>query len=183
MSLHDYIQTIPCLTEYICEGLINTFEEHKTGHIIRDRGAQHFTELNVNEHEPALVPMLSKAISQLREEYTDIYCPVTPSFPHMYALEEFRIKRYNEGDCFKKHVDVGDGESCKRFLAFLFYLNDDFEGGGTLFRTPDAKYIKPVTGEVVVFPPTWQYPHEGMKVTKGTKYIMSTYLHYVSPPA
>jgi Rps23 Pro-64 3,4-dihydroxylase Tpa1-like proline 4-hydroxylase len=111
--------------------------------------------------------------------YTDSHCPTGDRFlPRDYSIEEFRIKRYNNGDRFKQHVDVGDASSSNRFLAFLFYLNDDFEGGGTLFRLPGAVYTTPKTGNCLVFPPTWQYPHEGMKAN-GTKYIMSTYLHYV----
>lgn len=182
MKLHDYIVTIPALTPENCQNLIKTFEDNPTNHIRRENKRQHFTELNLGEHYPELNAVLSRRIRPIVNDYTDIHCPQAPCFPWAYGLEQFRIKRYNTGECFNQHVDTGDLESSKRFLAFLFYLNDDFEGGGTLFRTPEAKYIKPKTGDVLVFPPSWQYPHEGMKVTNGTKYIMSSYLHYVSPP-
>ena len=99
-------------------------------------------------------------------------------WPAKHGLEEFRVKRYNEGeDYFANHVDIGDLASAKRYLAFLFYLNDDFEGGETTFL-PDIK-VKPKKGSVVVFPPTSMFPHAGEKVTKGTKYIMSPYYNYV----
>ena len=101
-------------------------------------------------------------------------------FPERYGLEEFRIKRYNEGvDYFAQHVDVGDLNSSRRFLAFLFYLNDDYEEGSTLFKTPNHRNIRPKEGHVLIFPPTWQYPHEGLAPKGKPKYIMSTYLHYV----
>ena len=81
-------------------------------------------------------------------------------------------------DQFLIHTDVQDHQSAKRYLAFLIYLNDDFKGGETTF--PYNKLtIKPETGKVLVFPPTWQYPHSGLPVKSGNpKYIMSTYLHY-----
>ena len=31
---------------------------------------------------------------------------------------------------------------------------------------------------MVVFNPTWEYPHKGLPPTVDTKYILSTYLHY-----
>jgi len=181
MKLHDYISVLPALAPDICEDIIDLFERHEECHVRRNNHVQQFTELNVADWFPELNAILAKKIKPITEEYSD-FTPQEPIFPHMYGLEEFRIKRYNEGDAFKQHVDVGDGVSCKRFLAFLFYLNDDFEGGGTMFRIPTLKYIKPQKGRVLVFPPTWQYPHEGHAVTKGTKYILSTYLHYVAPP-
>jgi hypothetical protein len=42
---------------------------------------------------------------------------------------------------------------------------------------PD-KQVQPVKGSVIVFPPTWQYPHAGLPLISGTKYIMSTYLNF-----
>ena len=70
-------------------------------------------------------------------------------FPSRYGMEEFRIKCYNdEADCFSPHVDVGDAASSRRFLAFLFYLNDNFDGGNTEFRLPNKQVIKPEKGSV-----------------------------------
>ena len=62
-----------------------------------------------------------------------------------------------------------------RAVAFLFYLNDN--DGNTLFPLQDLN-IKPVSGRVVVFPPTWEYPHKGLPPKSNSKYIMSTYVHY-----
>ena len=181
MKLLDFIATVPSLSEKDCGNLITFFENHSQQHKRNDNEVQHFTELNVNSVSAELSNVLARKLLQVINTYTDIHSPTGDRFfPEKYAFEEFRIKRYNNDDCFKQHVDVGDGNSCKRFLAFLFYLNDDFEGGGTMFRTPEIKYVIPKTGNCLVFPPTWQYPHEGIKAA-GTKYIMSTYLHYVDP--
>ncbi len=100
-------------------------------------------------------------------------------YPDRLFLEEFRIKKYHSRshDRFDVHVDVQDHESARRYLAFLFYLNDDFTGGETEFPHYEKKIV-PKTGSVMVFPPTWQYPHAGLKVKTGVKYIMSTYCHY-----
>ena len=114
------------------------------------------------------------------KEYKKALPQYTEWFPEKIFFEELRIKKYEPGtdDQFLLHTDVQDHQSAKRYLAFLIYLNDDFKGGETTF--PYNKLtIKPETGKVLVFPPTWQYPHSGLPVKSGSpKYIMSTYLHY-----
>ena len=138
-----------------------------------------FTQLNLNHTQSHLVHNLVRTTREALALYQKDFPVETKFFPkNTLALEEFRIKRYNAntGEQFSTHVDVGDYTSAKRYLAFLFYLNDSFRGGETKFF--DNKIIKPKAGSVVVFPPTWQYPHAGLPVDVGTKYIMSTYLHY-----
>ena len=44
--------------------------------------------------------------------------------------------------------------------------------------TIEALNIEPVSGRVIVFPPTWEYPHLGLPPKNDSKYIMSTYIHY-----
>ena len=97
--------------------------------------------------------------------------------PPFKELEEFRIKRYttNGIERFDEHVDVTDYNSSLRGVAFLFYLNDN--DGNTLFPLHDLN-IQPVSGRVIVFPPTWEYPHQGLAPKNNPKYIMSTYIHY-----
>ena len=79
-------------------------------------------------------------------------------------------------------IDVGELPSLSDLNIDITPLNSrgvlDFKGGETTF--PYNKLtIKPETGKVLVFPPTWQYPHMGLPVKSGKpKYILSTYLHY-----
>ena len=65
-------------------------------------------------------------------------------------LKNFRIKKYDVGDSFNKHVDVADYKSARRWIAFLVYLNDNFSGGETEFY-PHQQVIHPKTGRVLVF--------------------------------
>ena len=75
-------------------------------------------------------------------------------------------------------VDVADYKSARRWIAFLVYLNDNFSGGETEFY-PHQQVIHPKTGRVLVFPCVWTYPHAGLPITTGTKYILTTYFHYI----
>ena len=78
---------------------------------------------------------------------------------------------------FSLHVDVQDHQSAKDILLFLSISMMISKEERQLFLTTNLT-VKPKTGTVLVFPPTWQYPHIGKPVKWGPKYIMSTYLHY-----
>lgn len=100
--------------------------------------------------------------------------------PEKFCWEFARVKKYNKNteDQFAPHVDVGDRQSAKRFLAFLIYLNDVEEGGETNFVGINKK-LKPKRGRGMIFPPLWMVPHQGKPTISEDKYIFSTYLNYI----
>ena len=181
MKLREFIRVAPGLAPTNCADLISCFKSNEDKQVKRLNRVQSFSELNYNEVASVNdLNCLARKIKTLVNIYTDHNPTGGRFFPKRWGVEEFRIKCYNNGgDCFNQHVDVGDLGSSKRFLAFLFYLNDDFEGGNTVFKIEGKEVVKPKTGNVLMFPPTWQYPHEGKPIVSGTKYIMSTYLNYV----
>ena len=164
------------LPSELCEKLIKLFEEWKSGQqYLNEDHKPCFTQINVNLHPK---PYLKRLIPFVRRVYDD-YKKETSSFylPKFSLLEEFRVKRYKLGgvERFDEHVDVASHDTAKRALAFLFYLNDN--NGKTIFSRHDLS-ISPICGRVIVFPPTWEYPHAGLAPSDKNKYIMSTYLHY-----
>jgi hypothetical protein len=167
------------LDRNICETLIKIFDISSYKEIISNKGTPNFTQLNINRKHPENIKLLSQITIGVANLYKKEFSDYTRWFPPRTFLEEFRLKKYhcNSGDRFDIHVDIEDHSSAKRYLAFLYYLNDDFVGGETEFPYHEKKIV-PKRGSVMVFPPTWQYPHSGLKVTTGVKYIMSTYLHY-----
>ena len=88
--------------------------------------------------------------------------------------KDLRFYKYDPGERFKMHKDGPwheDGQSSK--LTALFYLNDGYEGGETVFR--DATVV-PETGMLLLFEhPNW---HEGTALTAGTKYVMRSDVMY-----
>ena len=107
-------------------------------------------------------------------------------WPETYGYEAIRIKRYldDDYDRFDPHVDVLDHHTSRRFLAFFIYLNDVEEGGETQFMnlhkpgTYIPYMIQPKRGRLLMFPPTWQYYHAGLKPISGKKYLLHSYCHY-----
>ena len=80
---------------------------------------------------------------------------------------------YDEGDCYDWHVD--EAPDVHFALSVIMYLNDDFEGGSTLFLEDRVK-VDPKKGSVLVFPCDFRTIHKGTKVKSGTKKIIWTCL-------
>ncbi len=78
------------------------------------------------------------------------------------------------------HTDVTNIESTKRFLAIVCYLNDNFDGGETIFPHFNLQ-VKPKKGTILLFPCTWSYLHKGNPSTNGyAKYILGSFLNYTN---
>ena len=164
------------LPENICQKLIELFESNKQHqHFINHNNCPCFTQVNLNmissDTVRSIIPYIAEIYKRYQKDTNNYYSPP------FKELEEFRIKRYNtSGDeRFDKHVDVNDIASSIRAVAFLFYLNSN--NGNTIFPNHELN-IKPECGRVVVFPPTWEYPHAGLPPSNNSKYILSTYIHY-----
>ena len=163
------------LSDDWCDKLISIFESSKNQEYLNHNHTPCFTQLNINQHHPDLIQDLVVVIQKAYGNYcADIK---NKHIPRLKSLEEFRVKRYlpNSEERFDEHVDVVNHSSAIRAVAFLFYLNDN--DGNTVFPLHDLK-IKPKHGRVLVFPPTWEYPHAGLSSSDNSKYILSTYIHY-----
>ena len=186
VRLNDLIVTYEnSLSSKICDKLITIFESQSKHHeILSQQGKPNFTQYNITRNivefiDDEEVKKIHNALIHTVFKYRDEYYKYVHKdvFPEKHQFEEFRIKRYNTGgeDRFDTHVDVQDYLSARRFLSFFWYLNDVEEGGETEF---DGYIIKPKKGTLVVFPPLWMFPHRGNPPLSGSKYLLSTYLHY-----
>lgn len=121
----------------------------------------------------------------------------------------WRLFRYAPGAVYRPHVDgawPGSGlgpdgqyvydafkDSPRRSkLTFLVYLNDDIQGGHTVFYTPspsvvgglDARGVAPSAGCVLCFPhgdTPGSLVHEGSAVHAGLKYVIRTEVLFMQP--
>lgn len=177
IHIHDNV-----LEPEICEKIIKYFENNSELHErIENNKIPNFTQLNLTENckkDSEIDNIHNYLISKVFEYKKRYYAYVDERcFPIQNQFEQFRIKKYfhEKEDQFDTHVDVTDYASARRFLSFMWYLNDVNEGGETQFRdlTIEAK-----CGRLVIFPPLWMYPHRGCPPIGQDKYILSTYLHY-----
>lgn len=182
-NLADYVMIIDdCLSEDVCKSLIDKFDvcEQVNRDSSWDIDYKSFSEINLTTHpefeeEQTIFYNTTKKLYQFYKEKCGIQF-----VPDEIGYEDVRMKRYlcNDRDQFGWHADVGDYASARRFLVMFYYLNDVKEGGQTEFFSEQIK-VTPKRGRAVIFPPMWMYPHRGCKPISGSKYIVSTYCHYL----
>jgi prolyl 4-hydroxylase len=166
----------------ICDYLIETFETNKDKHQRVDKEKKpSFTYVNLTENQQLtnqtgiLHQHIVNKIIQKRDEYYDAMdCRV---FPEDHSFEHLKIIRYNNdgNDAFNAHVDTYNENTSKRFLGFIWFLNDVENGGELQFRD---KTIYPTKGRLVIFPSTWTFPYKENEPVDRPKYIITSYLHY-----
>ena len=112
--------------------------------------------------------------------------------------EPIQGQRYAPGQEFKAHTDtfepggydfyVHTAETGQRTWTAMAYLNEPEDGGATRFKLI-GKTIRPEIGKLVAWDnlgPDW-HPnpatlHQGMKVRRGTKYIITKWFRERSGP-
>ena len=178
MQLENFISTYDAnnwFNDHDCWYLTNLFNEYKDDIEVHDTPGYKFDQLNLNKIRPDIAQEFAKMCNGFANHYFTMkrYGKFIPK----WSFEEVRMKRYlaNDGE-FKPHVDVVDHASAKRFLTFIMYLNTN--NGLTEFTNLDYS-MKPEIGKVLVFPPTWMFPHVGKTPTDSNKFILMTSLTYI----
>jgi hypothetical protein len=183
IELNDFIKVYDDVLEpNICNFLIDLFEKNiDKQERVENNKKPNFTQFNLTENckiAQEVTNVHSYLIAKVYD-YKNNYCKLFNKlwFPKEHNFEQFRIKKYHPDlqDQFDTHVDVMDYSSSRRFLSFMWYLNDVNDGGETVF---DELTIRPKRGSMLIFPPLWLFPHKGNPPISNLKYIMSTYLHY-----
>lgn len=84
-----------------------------------------------------------------------------------------QVLKYEPGGFFDLHSD--HGYKTPRTLSFIFFVNDDYEGGSLIFTTPTRDKnleINKLKNRLIVWPSNFLYPHSVKPVIKGTRYTV-----------
>jgi predicted 2-oxoglutarate/Fe(II)-dependent dioxygenase YbiX len=84
-----------------------------------------------------------------------------------------QLVRYITGGYFVPHQDSDEAEFASRYFTVLCYLNNDFEGGNTIFPSLKCN-MRSYPGKAMIFPS--QYLHAAEPVTRGEKFIFVTWM-------
>jgi prolyl 4-hydroxylase len=114
------------------------------------------------------------------DEYFDLLTKRVADFfniENIQQIEPMPLIRYDVGDYFNWHTDLTSGFASQRTATMIMYLNDDFEGGCTVFAKNNLR-IKPRRGSCVVYKYNTQEPmiHQGESVIAGSKYILTAFV-------
>lgn len=97
-----------------------------------------------------------------------------------FVVHEFNYLIYNEGDHFRRHMDLidKDGQAKRVFTtSTLISQSDDFEGGDLMVFDENDNAINTSleVGETVFFLPTTY--HQVTPVTKGTREVLVAWFY------
>lgn len=102
-------------------------------------------------------------IHPIIQEYSNDYTIATTT------KTAIQILRYDKDQFFSPHVD--DSPNRPRRISYVYYINDDYEGGEIEFTWFNIK-VKPKAKQLLVFPSNYAYRHTVYPVISGTRYAM-----------
>lgn len=131
-------------------------------------------ELDVQDITPELQNMLTPFLVQATSAYNARFAfPGERTNQIINKLSAIRFNRYSPGQIMRQHHDhihsLFDGnEKGIPVLSLVGNLNDDYEGAEFYFW--DDHVVPLGTGDIVMFPSLFMYPHGVKEATRGKRY-------------
>jgi len=184
-TFDDLIHVNPnALSKKVCKDIIKRFKKD-------DRKKQGATTLGLDLDVKKCVDLhisnledwkdidniLFKSSDDNLKEYLDKIKVDDKIFFNMDTLQDsgYLVKRYKPGDYFNWHSDRNYENGWSRVVACVWYLNDITEGGYTEFA--HGRKIYPKTGQLIMFPTSWTFPHRAVTPKVDTKYVITSFLY------
>ena len=124
---------------------------------------------------------VARALKKSCEEYIKNY-PFLDKISLWRISHWFKIQRYNPNEAyFLEHCENEgslDGDSGRRLIGLMVYLNTVTDGGQTCFPTQNSSF-SPKVGDVLMWPAYWTHPHHGIPSPTQTKYIITGWYDYI----
>ena len=170
----DTVDLGPVISRSFCQTIIAEAESYAKGH--GGWEVDRHEDYPTTDIEATTIPSLVYPIHNI------VYRRIVPSMARAFHLDptflgigEIFIAKYsasiqNHQRHLKAHTDGSD-------FSFVVALNDDFEGGGTRFIKSNI-VERPPPGTAIAF--CGKTRHEGIAVTKGTRYILAGFMKYGS---
>ena len=140
---------------------------------------EHFNQWKNDRHRS--YPTYDFELTEVSRYYTIVlgilYNQLFPEISKKFGVNEeniginelFVVKYHMNGQKeLRAHTDGSD-------ISFIIGLNENFTGGGTYF-TKTEDLVKLSTGDCLVFY-GGENEHRGNKITSGTRYILTGFLH------
>jgi hypothetical protein len=184
MDLLNFVKVYNVIPKKVCVNLLKKFKkvEYKPhqwqsgGSVIGSRDKEELKVYPLSEEEQKiLVPFVTKALSTYTKDvFTEN--PILNLDEHTYTivdvLSSFRLNKYDKKSNMAAHVDhiytIFDGnEKGVPILSIVGLFNENYQGGE--FKILN-KNVKLKTGDVIIFPSNFMYPHGVNTITKGVRY-------------
>lgn len=125
-------------------------------------------------------PKIAKRLEQKLRKHQN-FCEITSFHKKTFAKihEKLTLTYYEPGQFLQKHKDTTYFDKTSvTMMTMLIYLNDDYEGGRTIFYPECGPEIEvhPKTGKAAVF--DTNLTHIGEKIQAGRKWVISCKLQF-----
>ena len=161
-----------------CSYLVEKAQEFLEPSVIVDPATGQLRPHPVRTSDSAAFPWVSEdlVISALNRRIaaasgTDVRCG-----------EPLQVLRYRPGQEYRPHLDALPARDNQRILTMLVYLNEEYEGGETLFTRTGLKFAGG-RGKGLLFRnghpgglPDLRAEHAGLPVMQGEKYVASRWI-------
>ncbi len=119
--------------------------------------------------------ILSNKVSQFKVKF-----PLINSINKWNVYPTCQFARFKPNNYYRYiHCEQSNGEPfIRRVFAWMIYLNDIKEGGGTHFHHQNFT-TKPVAGNLYIWPAGWTHMHVGVNAPYESKYTITGWVEHV----
>ena len=180
----DFIGTYrKCLSDDFCQEIMDAFDYHQQIKSVWCEDNQ-FPNSNAGRFDWAIelghienhmksrfaARDMNQVLVQALEEYINVFGHLKTT--RFYSTAQKVQKTPAGGGYHVWHDENTSATDSNRKIVWMFYLNDDFDGGETEFLYY-KKRVKPERGTLILWPAGLTHCHKGNLVLKGTKYIVT----------
>jgi len=179
-TIKDYIYVKNHIPKELCKELIDecnkgVWKKHTwSSYLSNEETFKSTKELEVMgctiEQREKIKPYLNKALTEYQDKHS---APgEMTQGPWLNEFSPIRFNKYSVGTMMKEHYDhihnIFDGQiKGVPLISIVANLNEDYEGSEFYCR---GEKIKLKTGDILLFPSNFMYPHEVKETKKGTRY-------------
>jgi predicted 2-oxoglutarate/Fe(II)-dependent dioxygenase YbiX len=179
-KVNDYILVVNSIPKELCEELIDEcnkrdWKKHQwNDYAAGTFGSMPTKELDVmpctQEQQNKITLYLAKALQEYQEKYSTEGGQAGAQW--LTKFSPIRFNKYPIGTLMRQHYDhihsIFDGKmKGVPIISIVGQLNEDYEGAEFYCR---GKEIKLKTGDILLFPSNFMYPHEVKETKKGVRY-------------
>ena len=94
-----------------------------------------------------------------------------------HSIKALKVQRTRTSEGYHVWHCEHDSNAPNRVLAWILYLNDDFEAGETEFLY-QSRRVSPKQGTLVLWPAGFTHTHRGNPPLNGTKYVLTGWVEF-----
>jgi len=180
MKVSDYVYVNNVVPAKACKEIIKAidkrdWEKHKwhnneTNSMTSEKEKELDVQAITSEMQQSMTPFLVKAYQEYNVKFAN---PNETKLSNLATkFSPIRFNKYKKGTMMRMHYDhihsLFDGQHKGiPVLSFVGCLNENFTGGDFNIC---GKNLKLKTGDIIIFPSCFMFPHEVTEVKKGTRY-------------